>query len=1583
MTEQDTIWFEKLIKDREENAKVYEKTSSGGIESSVVEKYSDQAHFIYELLQNADDTSATEARFVLKRDCLIFAHNGTRHFSVSDPDSEAEKADKANGKLGDVNAITSIGNSSKNGAKIGKFGLGFKAVFQYTDSPYIYDEDFRFRIKRLVVPELLQEDHPERKARETLFVFPFNKEGTENAFEDIALKLKELRYPLLFLHNLGIVSYNIEGERGEYRKTVEKRYKKHNAMKITVTDRQEEKRLFLFSEKAENSGEYAVGFLIDDKEKLLPANEKAFCFFPTKVTTGLRFLIHAPFLLTDSREGIQAGKEHNKDMIERLAELAADSFLRLRDIGKAEKRPLIDDNILAFIPQEEEEHEADQISFAPFHTAVDTVFRTEEILPTGRKNEFVSQKHAFWTADKNLSDIFTDKLLRELAKDDQAAWVFPTVKIASKVGDHCKSIVNDKTLIEGILEQNSANWNPFYFNFKFIFILKSTSIIIDQFHNDPDWFKRFYDWIGETGSRIDLFKEQPIFVNSKEEIVSAFNDDDTLALFLPLEDIEGDYSFIHPRLYEFDETQKILNTMGVKQPALIDEIEKFIFPKYKYTYNPAEKPHPDSDTDFKKLFHFYLRSGKTDPDFMEKFKESCIWLWTDGSGTGSSLKQAHDLYYPTDDLKAYFSLLPEYDPAFLDTEHYTTLIEEKDIDQLEQLWADLGVKKSLDLSRENITSELSKEETDLICNEKNRFGYKGRLYLRFFEETIVGCREIIEFIIESNDAEKSLLLWSVLVDFAKDRCREQSLNQVLSGVIEHWPTGQGNYKHKEEPWETPFMKELRGKAWICDKEGVFRAAKELSKDRMDPRYDVESPDAKKLLEFLKIPETRFDGLTDEERENLRLGKILAESGITEEEILQFRAEKRKKAVKATPSSSPTGDPPASSRASSGSKPSRPFSFDDEEDFDDVTDNDPVLPKTVDYDRMIERKKQKAERENRDLETMNKLQEAASGAHKYSYGWFKALLLLEAMNNGEKEQGRELSLVFGAVGKEPDTAKTIVLRQPNRFIPSFVEEMTDVPLVFVTEKGEKTLKAEAFNVGSYILKAKLKEEPTFDLALAKEVRIKVQSPQFLTESLIEGFNGLGFEDDYDMQAHLCENIKFVFGPPGTGKTTYLARDAIIPLMRDASPEKILVLAPTNKAADVLTAKITEVMGDDVSYRSWLKRFILTGDETIEKAGLVCGRDADLRSPKQVVVTTVARYPYDMIRGESLADIAWDHIIVDEASMVSLASAVFLLYHARPKSFIIAGDPFQIAPIVSIKQWQEENLYSLVGLKSFAEPRTKPHDYEVVTLTKQYRSVPAIGEIFSKYAYDGRLEHARKSSEEPLFGLSEALPVKPLNLIGFPVSSYESIFRSKQIRKSPYQVYAALFAYEFVRWLAGQIAEQKAVRIGVIAPYRVEADLIEHMLSSVTISSNVTIQVDTIHGFQGDECEIVVAVWNPPVTISDNPEIFLNRKNILNVSISRAKDCLFILVPDENTEKIDSLKYVREIEKLCVSEGCACSDAGEWEKRIFGNEHFIEENAFPTGHQSVNVYGIPEKKYEIRADDNAVDIQINEVIVKEEK
>lgn len=103
--------------------------------------------------------------------------------------------------------------------------------------------------------------------------------------------------------------------------------------------------------------------------------------FPTKEVTGLNFILHAPFLLTDSREGIRAGVAHNDRMIQRVAVLAADALEYLRDIGKETSTHLIEDSIVTIIPVDPEKFskpsDKRKVSFLPFYQAIREKFKKQ------------------------------------------------------------------------------------------------------------------------------------------------------------------------------------------------------------------------------------------------------------------------------------------------------------------------------------------------------------------------------------------------------------------------------------------------------------------------------------------------------------------------------------------------------------------------------------------------------------------------------------------------------------------------------------------------------------------------------------------------------------------------------------------------------------------------------------------------------------------------------------------------------------------------------------------------------------------------------------------------------------------------------------------------------------------------------------------------------------------------------------------------------------------------------------------------------------------------------------------------------
>jgi hypothetical protein len=97
----------------------------------------------------------------------------------------------------------------------------------------------------------------------------------------------------------------------------------------------------------------------------------------------------------------------------------------------------------------------------------------------------------------------------------------------------------------------------------------------------------------------------------------------------------------------------------------------------------------------------------------------------------------------------------------------------------------------------------------------------------------------------------------------------------------------------------------------------------------------------------------------------------------------------------------------------------------------------------------------------------------------------------------------------------------------------------------------------------------------------------------------------------------------------------------------------------------------------------------------------------------------------------------------------------------------------------------------------------------------------------------------------------------------------------------------------------------------------------------------------------------------------------------VSISRARDYLFVMMPDEETENVSNLTLIKQVEQLC-------KEQPDWiehhshtiEESIFRNENYLVDNSFSTGHQLVNVYGTAERRYEVRSEDTSVDVQIHE-------
>ncbi|GER21421.1 sacsin N-terminal ATP-binding-like domain-containing protein [Variovorax boronicumulans] len=348
--------------------------------------YPDEAHFIYELLQNAEDAGATEVAFELNQHSCNFEHNGSRHFNERD-----------------IRGITGIFNSSKtdNPDKIGKFGVGFKSVFVYTETPIVYSRDYSFKILKLVLP---QEVPPKAGLGErTRFEFAFNnpKKDAKTACAEVKSGLEKLsETTLLFLNNLRYIKWKVGDQEGAVLR--EEHSEAHvEVLKLVGGKEVLSSHWLRFAESVQNLGQYtapvegverqkvAIAFelqLLGDAKsfdkskplakqmKIVPAVQGTVSvFFPAeKETSGLRFHLHGPFVPELSRASIKNSPE-NLPLFAQLASLTAKSLHAVRDAG------LISGEFLAVLPNGDDSLPE---RYDIIRRAMLTEMKTEPLVPT-------------------------------------------------------------------------------------------------------------------------------------------------------------------------------------------------------------------------------------------------------------------------------------------------------------------------------------------------------------------------------------------------------------------------------------------------------------------------------------------------------------------------------------------------------------------------------------------------------------------------------------------------------------------------------------------------------------------------------------------------------------------------------------------------------------------------------------------------------------------------------------------------------------------------------------------------------------------------------------------------------------------------------------------------------------------------------------------------------------------------------------------------------------------------------------------------------------------------------------------------
>ena len=407
----------------------------------IIQLYTDKSHFVYELLQNAEDAEAKSIQFIQYPDRLEVYHDGRPFTSAN------------------LQGLCDIGKSDKvdNLNQIGEFGVGFKSVFGICDTVLLYSapDHFREKVDSDAVPFAVKildftrpEDIPEEPmpaAYTTRFVFPYTVGQTFSGFtsekalnDTLSRKLQNLGITtLLFMKNLELIEYQIllggEPISGEY--LLDKTQINDHCLLVSALGKTEEKKTDANSEEmisylkfsrrlqkyAQRTVDIAFPIRLDKDgsyQCIKAPSPYVSVYFPTETESKLDFIVQGPYRTTPNRSSIPAEDTDNILLAEETAILLRESILELRDAGK------LNMSFVKALPIDEEKFESFDL-FQPLYETISELFSTAAVIPS-KSGKYVFARYAKISRQERLANVFTDDLLTQLINDGHQYYWLPT-----------------------------------------------------------------------------------------------------------------------------------------------------------------------------------------------------------------------------------------------------------------------------------------------------------------------------------------------------------------------------------------------------------------------------------------------------------------------------------------------------------------------------------------------------------------------------------------------------------------------------------------------------------------------------------------------------------------------------------------------------------------------------------------------------------------------------------------------------------------------------------------------------------------------------------------------------------------------------------------------------------------------------------------------------------------------------------------------------------------------------------------------------------------------------------------------------
>lgn len=508
--------------------------------------------------------------------------------------------------------------------------------------------------------------------------------------------------------------------------------------------------------------------------------------------------------------------------------------------------------------------------------------------------------------------------------------------------------------------------------------------------------------------------------------------------------------------------------------------------------------------------------------------------------------------------------------------------------------------------------------------------------------------------------------------------------------------------------------------------------------------------------------------------------------------------------------------------------------------------------------------------------------------------------------------------------------TIKLWFPEKIVPAQViscEEFTIIiqPKEFIGENVETVeFTAEPWQLMEALVE-RIDELDSATSPIAYELACKGKSK-------IDQKKFIGLGQDLALKKSTTQPITFIWGPPGTGKTTTLAK---ITLEHMLQGNRILMVSYSNVSVDGAVLKIANMSdyepGQIVRY-GYPRVKELLDSEVLTSYSYVLYKNPDLeelykvlsqermklkkKDPKRIeirkkmnkireklleqekqlvkkaafVATTVSKAVVD----KTLYEQKFDVVIFDEASMAYIPQVIFAASLAT-KHFCCLGDFKQLPAIVQSSSdiMLIRDIFEHTGITSAVE-NGYGHEW-LVMLNYQYRMHPEIAKFVSDHMY-GRLLQSASTIYEHRQTIANLAPLEKEPMVLVDLSSSYSVC-IKTMDGSRINLLSAMVCIKLAEMFAGKYG------VGIITPYSAQAKLVLAMIRDLQERDTrfLNVKSATVHQFQGSEQPVIIYDAVDCFRMPFPGSLLTSKKNdtanrLFNVAMTRTQG-KFILVANK--------------------------------------------------------------------------------------